>query len=257
MPRLFPGIDPFLEAQGLWPDFQNSAIIYLRDAITDHLPDPYDIRVEERINLLDDTAEDERRVRPDLQIERSSGVPVADPGLAVLEVEPTTVPIALLEEVRETYLEIIHRPDQRLVTALELLSPDNKTGTGHAQYLAKRQAVYYGPVHLVELDFLVGGHRLPMARPLPPGDVYAFVARGDRRPDCDVYAWSIRQPLTSIRIPLLAPDPDIPLDLAAVYATTFEKGRYARSIKYDAPLTIGLVPDDRAWAEARTKDLNR
>jgi hypothetical protein len=78
-----------------------------------------------------------------------------------------------------------------------------------------------------------------------------------RRPDCDVYAWSIRQPLSKIRIPLLAPDPDITLDLAAVYATTFEKGRYARSIDYKAELTISLAPDDRAWAEARAKGLDR
>jgi Protein of unknown function (DUF4058) len=51
----------------------------------------------------------------------------------------------------------------------------------------------------------------------------------------------------------LAPDPDIPLDLGAVNATAFEKGRYARSIRYDTPLAIALIPDDRAWAEARAK----
>lgn len=48
---------------------------------------------------------------------------------------------------------------------------------------------------------------------------------------------------------LLAPDPDIILDLAAVDATTFERGRYARSIDYSASLTIPLPPEDCAWAE--------
>ena len=50
-----------------------------------------------------------------------------------------------------------------------------------------------------------------------------------------------------------APDHDIVLDLAAVYATTFERGRYDRSIDYGAPLAIGLDPDDRLWAEALAK----
>ncbi len=92
-----------------------------------------------------------------------------------------------------------------------------------------------------------------MERPLPPGDAYALVARGDRRPNCDVYAWSIRQPLSTIRVPLLAPDPDIPLNLASVYATSFARCRYVRSIDYQSPLSIGLAPDDRAWAEDRAK----
>jgi Protein of unknown function (DUF4058) len=260
MARHFPGIDPYIEARHYWPDFHLRAINYLSDAIADRLPDAYDVRVEERINLVEYPAEDTSLRRPDLVIERAPGFSTIDRGpmlLLELEVEPTTIPFALLEEVRETYLEIIHRAEQTLVSAVELLSPENKTGSGFAKYLAKRNSLLQGPVHLVELDFLIGGHRMPMRRPLPPGDAYAFVARGDRRPDCEVYAWSIRQALTTIRIPLLAPDPDIPLDLAAVYATTFEKGRYARRLKYDEPLTIGLSPEDRAWAESRAKGLDR
>jgi hypothetical protein len=72
-----------------------------------------------------------------------------------------------------------------------------------------------------------------------------------------VYAWSIRQALSPIRIPLLAPDPDIWLDLAAIYETTFERGRYARSIDYGSPLSIGLAPEGRAWAEALAKGADR
>jgi hypothetical protein len=259
MARLFPGIDPYLEAQHLWPDFHNSAIIYCRDALVGVLPDAYDVRVEERINLVEYPLEDASRMRPDLVVEHSSGFPTGDRGTALLElaVEPTTVPLALLEEVHETYLEIIHRPERTLVTVVELLSPENKSSQGSGQYLVKRNELLSGPVHIVELDFLVGGRRLPMRWPLPPGDAYAFVARGDHRPNCDVYAWSIRQSLTKIRVPLLAPDPDILLDLGALYTTTFEKGRYARVIDYTAPLAIGLSPEDRAWAEARAKGLDR
>jgi hypothetical protein len=250
MPSRFPGIDPYLEAQHYWPDFHNCLITYCRDALVDQLPDQYLIRIEERLHLVERDPEDIRLMRPDLLIERSSAFASFERATTVLEVEPTTIPVAILEEVREVYLEILHRPDRTLVAVVELLSPDNKVEPGYGQYLTKRNELLRGLAHIVELDFLVRGRRLPMARPLPPGDFYAIVVRGDRRPDSDVYAWSIRQPLSKIKIPLLAPDPDVILDLAALYNTTYDRGRYVRSIDYTKPLSIGLAAEDRAWAEA-------
>ena len=88
-----------------------------------------------------------------------------------------------------------------------------------------------------------------MARPLPRGDYFAFVSRTERRPRSDVYAWSLRDPLPTIPIPLLSPDPDIPLDLAAIFATVYQRGRYEQSIDYGEPLVLPLSAEDRAWAE--------
>jgi hypothetical protein len=119
--------------------------------------------------------------------------------------------------------------------------------------MRKRKLLIAEPIHLIELDFLLG-RRLLMGRPLPPGDFYAFVARAERRPDCDVYAWSIRQPLPTIPIPLDPPDPDVLLDLAALYATAHERGRYGRMIHRDRPLDLPLAPDDLAWAESLARE---
>jgi hypothetical protein len=93
-----------------------------------------------------------------------------------------------------------------------------------------------------------------MERPLPRGDYFAFVARAERRPDCDVFAWTVRDPLPTIPIPLLASDPEIVIDLTPLFASVYEEARYAESIDYGAPLTLLLAPDDRTWAEevART-----
>ena len=74
-----------------------------------------------------------------------------------------------------------------------------------------------------------------MAAPLPPGDFFALVSRRERRPDCEVYAWTIRQPLPTIRIPLKEPDPDLVLDLDAIFRMAYDRGRYARSIDRDRP----------------------
>ena len=50
-------------------------------------------------------------------------------------------------------------------------------------------------------------------------------------------------------IPLAEPDPDVPLDLSPAFATAYKRGRYARILRYQQPLTLPLSADDRAWAE--------
>jgi Protein of unknown function (DUF4058) len=88
-----------------------------------------------------------------------------------------------------------------------------------------------------------------MKKPMPSGDYYALVARAERRPNCDVYAWSIRQPLPTIPIPLKALDSDVRLNLVDSFTLAYQRGRYARTIDYSRPLDLPLEPKDRAWAQ--------
>ena len=88
-----------------------------------------------------------------------------------------------------------------------------------------------------------------MGRPLR-GDYHVLVSRTEERPLSNVYSWSIRDALPVIPIPLMAPDPDVPLDLAAIFATVYQRGQYQRSIDYTAPLDLPLSPKDRTWAES-------
>jgi hypothetical protein len=154
-------------------------------------------------------------------------------------------------EVRETWIEIYHLPEMELVTAIEILSPSNKGGSGRSDYLAKRNALIDQPVNLVEIDLLFNGSRMPMSGPLPPGDSVAIVARSERRPYADVYTWPLRQPLPVLPIPLRAPDPDVQLNLAEAFQMTYDRGGYSRVMRYGRPLpaSLPLSPEDRAWAE--------
>lgn len=155
------------------------------------------------------------------------------------------------DEVRESYVRIVRRLDRELVTVTELLSPSNKSGGGRSMYLAKRNALIHQDVNLVELDLLRCGRRLPLGRALPAGDYFALVARAARRPQCDVYARTLRHALPTIPIPLRAPDADIPLDLAALVAETYQRGRYARSLNYaDSPVGV-LGPEELQWVRAQ------
>ena len=158
----------------------------------------------------------------------------------VSTVEPVSIPHIIEDETRQSYIEIHRRSDRALIAVLELLSPSNKNESGRGQYLAKRSALLRQDVHLFELDLLLGGQRLPLQDPLPPGDYYAMISRGNRRPDCEVYAWIMGQPLPILPIPLQAPDPDILLDFREVYEATYKRGRYAEAAARDTSLQGGL-----------------
>ena len=248
----FPGIDPYLESQGYWPDFHASLILYCRDVLNELLPESYEARIGEQLRLVELKEPVARTVLPDVAVLQrgSTATPAAQPEGALLTLEPVTLDLPLLEveEVRDLWIEIRHRPQRNLVTAIEVLSPTNKSGAGRQDYLIKRFELTRQQVHLVELDFLLRGQRLPMEQPLPPGDFYAFLKRAENRKQAQVYAWTIRQALPVIPIPLLAPDPDIPLDLAGLFALAYERGRYARSLDYAAKLDVPLSPADLAWA---------
>jgi hypothetical protein len=220
----FPGMDPYLESPAYWPDFHARFVNYWCDALADQLPDNYEIRMDERNNLVELRSEGHKRIE---------------------------------EENRETYIEILHRPDRTRIAVLELLSPANKEESGRSMYLAKRNALLLQAVHLVELDLLLGGQRLPLDGAYPPGHYYALIARWTRRPDCDVYAWTLRRSLPPIPIPLKDPDPDVWLDLGAVFATAYERGRYARSIDYAVPPRMACAEEDRQWMAARVQGWQR
>ena len=168
--------------------------------------------------------------------------------------EPVTIPLPAVEmEVSDVWIEVRRRTGRSPVTVIELLSPTNKTGDGYVEYKLKRRSLIRQKIHLVELDLLLGGRRLPMSLPLPSGDYFAFVSRAQHRPDSEVYAWTIHDGLPSIPIPLLAGTPDVALDLAGVFATTYERGRYARLIDYATPPSVLRKPEDRAWAEKQAR----
>ncbi|MBV9123164.1 MAG: DUF4058 family protein [Planctomycetes bacterium] len=253
MPSPFPGMDPYLENPAFWPDFHAHFVTYCCDALGDQLPDNYEVRIDERRNVVERAPPITKAIRPDIAItQRSSSPTEKEVAAGVATLEPVTIPLVLREVIRDTRIEILHRPERTLVTILELLSPSNKEEPGRGLYLAKRDGLFYHPVHLVELDLLLGGRGLPLRDPLPPGDYYALISRADRRPLCEVYAWTMRQPLPTIPIPLKAPDPDLPFDLGQVFATAYERGRYARSLNYQDPPPIPVPEDARAWIRERS-----
>lgn len=253
----FPGVDPFIEASGRWIGFHNILIVHCSELLNAGLPEDYAAVVDERVELIDVSDDSRRRKRrPDVAVVSDPGVSPGTGAVATAvatEIDPTTVTLPDYDEVPESYIDIISLPGRELVTSIEILSPTNKSKSDGGDYLAKRAALLRRGINLVEIDLLLGGDRLPARDPLPPGDFYAFVSRRERRPKSDVYAWSIRRALPKIPVPLKSPDPDVLLDLATAFKTTYDRGRYDRSLQYDLPLAGSLDPADRNWAMERAR----
>jgi len=252
MPSPFPGMDPYLEGPPHWSDFHPTLIQALRELIADQLPPNYFAGVNEDVLMVEPDVLS-KEVQPDVTVirQRSSETiaPANQPDVALLESQPVIIPNVIRFDPRiETFIEVRHLPDREVVTVVELLSPSNKTGSGRAQYLAKRDSLLREDIHVVELDLIRGGQRLRLERPLPAGHYYAFISRVEDRPDCGVYHWTVRQRPPRIPIPLRAPDADVLVDLAAAIVIAYGRGRYGQIVNYSgAPPPPVFDPADAEW----------
>lgn len=212
----------------------------------------YTVDVERYVYVTREDDEVVRIIAPDAFLaETSHGWRDAALPAGTATVQPVRHRIPLPQR-RQAYLVIRTRRNDSVVTVIEVLSPWNKSPeTGVAEYLAKRANVLQSTANLVELDLLRGGQRLPTVDPLQPGDFYAFVSRPRTRPDVDVYAWTLRDPLPAIPIPLAETDADVLLDLQVAFTTTYDRAGYDYSLDYTAEVAPALPPQDAAWAGRR------
>src|SRR4051812_38660658 len=126
MPSPFPGMDPYLEDAGRWPDFHTRFITYWCEAIADSLPEDYEASIDERVQLEGPPETKPRLTVPDVAIlgqERRRPHHPSPHALAMLEPVAVPLPPLVLDDPVERYIRIVKRPDRSLVTVLELLSP--------------------------------------------------------------------------------------------------------------------------------------
>ena len=78
-------------------------------------------------------------------------------------------------------------------------------------------------------------------------DAATYAQMVDCFPTADVYAWTIRDRLPTIQIPLKPPDQDLQIDLAPVFETAFARGRYTRRLRYGSVPGIPKSAEDLKW----------
>ncbi|MBN1890927.1 MAG: DUF4058 family protein [Thermoflexales bacterium] len=255
MPSPFPGMDPYLEGD-LWQEFHETLANQIRAQLLPLVSPNYVALLAKRYALDRPSLgifspPPERIIYPDVHVVALPSGPLRRPPMAggIAVAEPALeLASPMIEEIPLLTVEIRDVAERRLVTAIEILSPVNKRGDGAYEYLRRRDELLRTETHLLELDLLRGGRRIELAGELPPAAYYAFLSRYQRRPFTQVWPISLRQPLPSLPVPLLPPDPDVPLDLQAAVKACFDLVGYERLLDYTQPPPPPLMSDeDAAW----------
>jgi hypothetical protein len=248
MPSPFPGMNPWLEQDDVWHDFHESFVPAIRRALVSQLSPRYIVKLDEEV-YVHNRADDLRTFagRADVLVAETTEGRTPDVAAAVLEAPSYAMIPPAVDVERLSYVEIRDQKSRQLVAMIEVLSPANKKRSDdRAQYLRKRQQLLRSDAHLIELDLLRGGERLPLDD-LADCDYCVAVSRAEDRPRVGVWPIRIREPLPIIPVPLLAPDPDARLDLKQILDAVYDEAGYERYIYAGKPQPR-LHPDDADWA---------
>lgn len=244
----FPGMDPYLEAPDIWPDVHTSLMTIFREQLNPLLAPFYLAELETQI-VIDQGDDLPQSVIPDVSVTTDDPLGATVTATALVAPAPLRLRVPLEVPTRLVSVHIRHREHARLVAVIELLSPINKRrGPGRDAYLEKRRRVLGSSAHLIEIDLLRRYPRMPFDDLLPATAYLVMVARAGERPTCDVWTMSVRQALPVIPIPLLAPDPPVPLDLGQALRTAYKRARYDLRVDYRRPANPPLPPEEAAWA---------
>src|SRR3954469_13371479 len=124
MPSPFPGMDPYLEDDKLWPLFHHHLVTCLYQILLPGLVDRYRARVGQRHYCT----------------------------------EQALFTSVVREEHLEEYIEIRQRTDGKLITLLAVASPrNNPTPAGRSAYLDKRREGRQVNANLIEIDLVLQG----------------------------------------------------------------------------------------------------
>jgi hypothetical protein len=249
-------MDPYLEDPNIWPGFHHS----LADEIMAQLnlsigPKYYaDLEIHTRTEAINVIAPP-RSIYPDVGVlaTRTAGA------VAVAEVVIPQAPVerVVMGRTKLLTVQVYVTETATLVTAIEILSPFNKrAGRGLDEYRAKRERLLESPVHLVELDLLRAGQRPGPETLDPPLETdYLLLVNRSREAGqriSDIWPVALYEPLPTVPVPLLPPDPDAPLDLNGVLAAVYHRAAYGRRLNYQQPVPLpALRPEVAAWLRSR------
>jgi ABC-type transport system substrate-binding protein len=101
---------------------------------------------------------------------------------------------------------------------------------------------------LIEVDLLRAGEPMPVVGPPVVSDYRMLVSRGSRRPRAQLYAWSLRQTIPTVILPLLKGDYEPTVDLGAVLHALYDRARFDLRLDYTQPPVPTFTAEDVAWA---------
>ena len=216
MPSPFPGMDPYLEDDKLWPAFQHQLVSCLYQILLPGLVDRYRARVGQRNYVT----------------------------------EQALFTSVIREEHHEEFIEIRQRSDGRLITLVDVVSPANKiSAAGRKTYLEKRRECRSAGSSLVEIDLVLQGQpMLDYSREgLPDWDYAVTVTRSTQPERYEIYTSTLQKRLPRFKLPLAADDRDTVVDLQAAFLRCYDQSGLGAQIDYQRSPAHVTDEEDRRW----------
>lgn len=238
-------MDPYLEGH-LWPDVHNSLAYLISVQLTPRVGDPYTVQMSNY--TVEDTSpgEDVGIMYPDVEVFHR----VKEPEVAYTKpITPETLVLPAIKpvEVRIPVVEIWDRKHNKLITAIEILSPVNKRRPGLQPYREKRLRLHDAGVHLIEIDLLRRGER-PLVHPYLPKSHYLVSLLRAGSGQTQIWALDVKDPLPVIPVPLKHPDRDTFLDLEKALKDLYEQRDLGKAIDYaETPPPPAFSAADVEW----------
>jgi len=256
MPSPFPGMDPYLENPGLWPDVHARLISVIGEVLGAALRPKYLVRIEERVYLSDDGDPGRIGLIPDVSVAIAPGDSSHERGTAAAVAEPIVELTLIEEEVTERFLQVIDREDRAVVAVIEILSPANKLAgsQGLASFSRKRREIMGSQTHWVEIDLLRGGISPGFRRGHEPHEYMVHVSPVSLRPRGFLWPIRLTQALPTVRIPLRPEDQDADLNLQTILDTVYDRAGYDLELDYRTEPTPPLGPTWSTWADGLLRE---
>lgn len=257
MPTPFPGMDPYLEGP-LWSSFHALFAPEIIRLLNPQLRPRYIALAQQyqQISSGEEIGIAQGRMYPDLGVVRTSAAPL-EKSSAGVATQPLEMTLLMPFPVPHQYIEIRDQAQRALVTVIEFLSPANKKAPGRKKYQRKRQRILRSSAHLLEIDLLHLGRRIPVDGPLPATPYFVFLSRLQRRPTVQIWPIRLDEPLPRVPVPLAGADPDVTLDLQAAFTATFDLGGFEDLIDYRTPPPSALGTEEAAWLDRHLRNLKR
>ena len=248
----FPGMNPYLETRGLWPEVHNSLIAAMKSFLRQRLPFKYSVIMEERVAIGQNPAEEPpaRYARPDLTISSQEAPRISGAHPDSEDTRAVTVVLPEIYTVREWFIEIREQSRGKPVTILEVLSPTNKNpGAGREQYLDKRQRILESATHMVEIDLVRVGRPMPLEGYDGDAPYRNLVSRWQDRPAAALYPFRLQSVIPDITVPLLDDDAEPTLPLGEMVHDLYLQDYYCNYVDYGADPAGPLSDNDREWLD--------
>lgn len=256
MPSPFPGMNPYLENPALWSEVHSLLIAAIANSLNPILRPQYRVAIEQRVYQT--SATDSILVGiPDVAVQVSQKTTTEAGNIAVAAPPATsrTVAVPMPETIRESYLEVRDVATREVVTVIEVLSPKNKRpGEGRKAYDKKRLRVLGSSTHLVEIDLLRDGKPMLILQNNILSNYRILVSRSEYRPQADLYAFNLQNPIPTFSLPLREDDSEPILDLQTLLNELYDRASYDLIINYRQEPVPALSEENTAWTDALLRE---